>query len=168
MSDNLFNDERYFDADNDPIPYRRKPRDDRPTLPDADSDDEPVHSGEYLAYRTVASPPPRLRMIDQSGMVSQPRYFLMDDQMALVHNSDWLALIFSQYVIVLYGRNLDILLSPLQEEKIRWIQCFDPERHYLPTDKTQPIVYRMQRYSQQQFQEMWQKLDAEYEDDEEQ
>lgn len=141
----VFKDSRYFEQDDSPLSEREVWSDDEVI----DDEDALPEDGTYVAYRIAPNSPPRLRIVGNDGTFNQARYNMMDDQVFM--GDRWLAFLFTHYVVVLEGRNLDMLARPLQEEKVRWVMCFNPERHHLPTDKTQPFILSIQRFTHEQY-----------------
>ncbi len=46
---------------------------------------------------------------------------------------EYLSLMYSNVIVTLEGRNLSALLEPLQNSRLRTLQCYIPERHFEPS-----------------------------------
>lgn len=122
----------------------------QPAPSETDEPPEPLADKDpYVAFGTAANDPVRIRIINEHRIVSQPRYVFMDDQILVNHQ--WLALVFTQYALILHGRNLDALLDALHDEKVSWIECFHTDKHLLPMDKSAAVVVSITRYSRERF-----------------
>ena len=92
-----------------------------PQRPDPDDDKE-----IYKAYGTSTAAKKngesRLRICFADGTVAMPSYTYLVDVIYTSHQ--FISLIFSRFVIELRGRNLTALLDLIQDEQLRYVQCF--------------------------------------------
>lgn len=84
----------------------------------------------------------RLMLFFQDGQVSVMSYSYLMEVLCTSHQ--FLSLIYTNCVITLKGSGLTAFLSHLQDEKVRWLQCYHPEVHRLP-DGNAPIILSMKR-----------------------
>lgn len=96
----------------------------------------------YKAYGTSAAAKrngeKRLRICFADGTVSMPSYTYLVDVVYTSHQ--FISLIFSRFVIELQGRNLTALLDQIQDEKLRYIQCFRADVFAEPLDDAPVII----------------------------
>jgi len=64
----------------------------------------------------------RLRICYENGTISMPAYTYLVDVVCTSHQ--YISLIFSRFIVELQGRNLTVLLDLLQDEQLRYVQCY--------------------------------------------
>lgn len=62
----------------------------------------------------------------------------------------WLTLVFSSSIVTFKGRNLDQLLSAIQDERVRALVCFRPGIHPEPASN-EPCILDIQEHGQRDF-----------------
>lgn len=88
----------------------------------------------------------RMMLMFENGQISILSYSYLMEVLCTSHQ--FLSLIYTNCIITLKGRGLTALLMPLQDQKIRLLQCYHPEVHHLPAEEI-PIILTMKRDSPQ-------------------
>ncbi len=115
-----------------------------------ESDEEPLNDGIYkAAFHYKAKARPRLRLHYANGVkVKVLSYAYLIEVVATSHQ--WLTLVFSSTVVTLKGRHLDVLVEPLQDERIRALVCYRPGVHPEPASG-EPCILEIQERGIHQF-----------------
>lgn len=84
----------------------------------------------------------RLRICFEDGTISMPAYTYLVDVIYTSHQ--FISLIFSRFVIELQGRNLTVLLDLIQDEQLRYVQCFRADYYAMPAED-EPVILQIKR-----------------------
>ena len=85
---------------------------------------------------------PRLRIQYQDGTLAVLAYAYLVEAVCTSHQ--YLSLIFTHCILTLEGRHLDRLIGPLQDEKIRMLQCYRTAMHDAP-GTGEPVITKILR-----------------------
>lgn len=89
----------------------------------------------------------RLRIHYLDGTITTMAYAYLVETLCTSHQH--LSLIYTNVVITLTGRNLIKLVEPLQDERIRSVQCFHAEHYEPPTEGEEPVITQIERQTLQ-------------------
>ena len=84
----------------------------------------------------------RLMLMFQDGQMSLLSYAYLMEVLCTSHQ--YVSLIYTNCAITLKGKGLTALLTLLQDEKIRLLQCYHPEVHAPPAENI-PVIESMKR-----------------------
>jgi hypothetical protein len=107
------------------------------TPPEADD-------GNYRAFGLGAQGrgETRLKFYEQSGLIALLSYAYLTE--VVCTSSQFINLIYTNCVIILEGRNLTPLVDLLQDDKLRYVRCFDPVRYPEPATG-EPVILSITR-----------------------
>lgn len=106
---------------------------------DADDGREPYRAFEMGVQGRSEK---RLMLMFENGQISVMSYSYLMEVLCTSHQ--YLSLIYTNCVITLKGRGLTALLTLLQDEKIRLLQCYHPEVHG-GLAENEPVILAMKR-----------------------
>jgi hypothetical protein len=111
-----------------------------------DNEDEVVQGGMYkAAFLYKAKTRPRLRLHFADGVkVKVLSYTYLIEILLTSHQ--WLTLVFSSSIVTLKGRNLDALVEPFQDERVRALIGYRPGIHPEPASH-EPCILEIQEHS---------------------
>lgn len=84
----------------------------------------------------------RLMLQFANGTVGILSYAYLLEVVSTSHQ--FISLLFTNCIVTLEGRNLGVLLSPLQDEKVRVLQCFNITLHLEATEQD-PVIVALKR-----------------------
>lgn len=90
----------------------------------------------------------KLKICHRDGTMALLSYGYLMEVICTSHQ--FLSLIYTNCVITLEGRHLTDLVEYLQDDKIRWIQCFNQAQFDEVTEEI-PVVTAITRQSMQEF-----------------
>lgn len=118
----------------------------RPFHEDPDADEKPSerHYQAMVVEPTNKRTPAKLKVMTGKGEVSLLSYAFLSE--VLIADPQHLALFYTHCVIEIRGEHLDQLIERLQEDKVRALICFNPQRHDAVA-QGQPVITSIVRRS---------------------
>lgn len=84
----------------------------------------------------------RLRLYAENDVISLMTYSYLTEAVTASHQ--YLTLVFTNCIFDLFGRNLTLLLDPLQDARIRALYCYRKDRYPEPSE-SEPVILNIRR-----------------------
>ncbi len=112
-----------------------------PQQPESD-DDKETYNAYGVSSAKKRNGETRLRICFADGTVAMPSYAYLVDVIYTSHQ--FVSLIFTRFVIELRGRNLTALLDLIQDEQLRYVQCYRADFFAEPPPE-EPVILSITR-----------------------